>query len=170
MSKVHACSQVPRLLQACTTWHLDPGNPAASQSLTASRGTACSQTSAHQGDDKYLSRSELSRLMQATRALRGPQRQLTTRAAVAISAAAGMRISDVVHMRLHEMHVSPECEASTQTLSPWHAETPLLVFGNTQAGQGQHRWAHAASLAYTVGCMPRDCAGWQQRNASTCHC
>lgn len=91
-------------------------------------------SSAHQGDDKYLSPSELSRLIQRTRALRGAQRQLTTRAALTMSAAAGMRISDTLHMKLHEMHVSPECEASAR-MSSWQVETPLLVFGNTQ-GKG----------------------------------
>ena len=64
----------------------------------------------------------------------GARRQLATRAALTISAAAGLRVSDTVHITLHELHVSPECDASTP-ISSWQAGTPLLVFGNTQ-GKG----------------------------------
>jgi hypothetical protein len=48
-----------------------------------------------------------------------------------------MRISDTLHIKLHEMHVSPECDtvADAAVPSPWQAETPLMVFGNTK-GKG----------------------------------
>ncbi len=99
--------------------------------------TIYSKTTAHQGDDKYISPSEFSRLIQSTSTLNGARRQLATRAALTISTAACLRVSDTVHITLHELHVSPECDASTP-ISSWQAGTPLLVFGNG-TGQGQHR-------------------------------
>lgn len=97
----------------------------------------CSKEEAHQGDDKYIGHSEFRHLISSTSVLEGAQRQLSTRAALTISAAAGMRISDTLHIKLHEMHVSPECDtvADAAVPSPWQAETPLLVFGNTK-GKG----------------------------------
>jgi hypothetical protein len=40
-------------------------------------------------------------MIESTSMLRGAHRQLTTRAALTIGTAAGMRISDTAHIRLH---------------------------------------------------------------------
>jgi hypothetical protein len=112
----------------------------------------CSKELAHQGDDKYIGHSEFRRLVSSTRVLDGVQRQLTTKAAFTISAAAGMRVSDTLHIKLHEMHVSPEFDttADTGAPSPWQAETPLLVFGNTQGKGITGRTAMHSIVAHAV--------------------
>jgi hypothetical protein len=147
------------------------------ETLTAMPSCMCSKEVAHQGDEKYIGHSEFKRLVSSTRTLEGAHRQLATRAALAISAAAGMRVSDTLHIKLHEMHVSPECDTGAGVHAPlvWQAETPLLVFGNTQgkgtaggtgvAGTGMHctKYCRHALLTASSACCCCCCCCCQRQ-------